>query len=129
MSTANVIIFFLKNNGIDTDQDDGNDVNCIPLRIQLIRKGINCESEKQLLSDAELDLQGRGGTKLITDESQALASGQVKFRIFSCFLNTRLTATGNFQPKNVFLLEQYGGPPATKKVAYCIYVHISTMNL
>ena len=30
VSTANVIIFLPKNNGIDTDEDDGNDVNCIP---------------------------------------------------------------------------------------------------
>ena len=29
MSTANVIIFLPMNNGIDTDEDDGNDVNCI----------------------------------------------------------------------------------------------------
>ena len=29
MSTANVIIFLPKNDGIDTDKDDGNDVNCI----------------------------------------------------------------------------------------------------
>ena len=30
VSTANVIIFLPKNYGIDTDEDDGNDVNCIP---------------------------------------------------------------------------------------------------
>ena len=30
VSTANVIIFLPKNDGIDTDEDDGNDVNCIP---------------------------------------------------------------------------------------------------
>ena len=29
VSTANVIIFLPKNDGIDTDEDDGNDVNCI----------------------------------------------------------------------------------------------------
>ena len=29
MSTANIIIFLPKNDGIDTDKDDGNDVNCI----------------------------------------------------------------------------------------------------
>ena len=29
MSTANVIIFLSKNDGIDTNEDDGNDVNCI----------------------------------------------------------------------------------------------------
>ena len=30
VSTANIIIFSPKNDGIDTDEDDGNDVNCIP---------------------------------------------------------------------------------------------------
>ena len=60
---------------MDTDENDGNDVNYIPDRL----------CGRQLLSDAELDLQGAGGTKLITDESQALASGQVRFCIFSCF--------------------------------------------
>ena len=30
MSTANAFIFLPKNDGIDTDEDDGNDVNCIP---------------------------------------------------------------------------------------------------
>ena len=29
VSTTNVIIFLPKNDGIDTDEDDGNDVNCI----------------------------------------------------------------------------------------------------
>ena len=29
VSTANVIIFLPKNNGTDTDKDDGNYVNCI----------------------------------------------------------------------------------------------------
>ena len=29
VSIANVIIFLPKNDGIDTDEDDGNDVNCI----------------------------------------------------------------------------------------------------
>ena len=29
MSTANVIIFLPRNDGIDTGEDDGNDVNCI----------------------------------------------------------------------------------------------------
>ena len=59
MSTANVIIFSPKNDGIDTDEDDGNDVNCIPDSL--------CGS--QLFSDAELDLQGTGGNIiLITDK-------------------------------------------------------------
>ena len=75
VSTANVIIFLSKNDGIDTDEDGGNDVNCFPDNL----------CGRQLPSDAELDLQGTGGTKLITDESQALASGQVRFCIFSCF--------------------------------------------
>ena len=30
VSTANVIIFLRKNDCIDTDKDDRNDVNCIP---------------------------------------------------------------------------------------------------
>ena len=75
VSTANIIIFPPKNDHIDTDEDDGNDVNCIPDSL----------CGRQLLSDAKLDLQGTNGTKLITDESQALASGQVRFCIFSCF--------------------------------------------
>ena len=58
MSTANVIVFPPKN--------DGNDVNCIPDNLY----------ERQLLSDDELNLQGKGGTKLITDELQALARGR-----------------------------------------------------
>ena len=43
VSTANVIIFLPKNNGIDTDEDDGNDVNCIPDNL----------CGRQLPSDAE----------------------------------------------------------------------------
>ena len=73
--TTNAIIFLPKKDGIDTDEDDGNDANCIPDNL----------CGRQLSSDAELDLQGTGATKLITDESQALASGQVRFCIFSCF--------------------------------------------
>ena len=69
VSTANIIIFSPKNDDIDTDKDDGNDVNCIS----------NSLCGRKLLSDAELDLQETGGTKLITDELQALASGQVRF--------------------------------------------------
>ena len=30
VSTANAIIFLPKNDGIDTDEDDENNVNCIP---------------------------------------------------------------------------------------------------
>ena len=33
VSTANVIIFSPKNDGIDTDEDDGIDVNCIQDRL------------------------------------------------------------------------------------------------
>ena len=59
MSTANVIIFSPKNDGIDTDKDDGNDINCIPDSL--------CGS--QPFSDAKLDLQGTGGNIiLITDK-------------------------------------------------------------
>ena len=43
VSNANVIIFLPKNDGIDTDKDDGNDVNCIPYNL----------CERQLPSDAE----------------------------------------------------------------------------
>ena len=75
VSTANVIIFPPKNDGMDTDEDDGNDVNCIPDNL----------CRRQLLSDAELDLQGTGSTKLITDESQASACGQVRFNYIPTF--------------------------------------------
>ena len=75
VSTANVIISFPKNDGIDTDEADRNNVNCIPDNL----------CGRQHFSDAELNLQGTGGKKLITVESQALASGQVKLCIFSCF--------------------------------------------
>ena len=43
VSTANVIVFLPKNDGIDTDEDDGNDVNCIPDNL----------CGRQLPSDAE----------------------------------------------------------------------------
>ena len=43
VSSANVIIFLPKNDGIDTDEDDGNDVNCIPDNL----------CGRQLPSDAE----------------------------------------------------------------------------
>ena len=43
VSTVNVIIFLPKNDGIDTDKDDGNDVNCIPENL----------CGRQLPSDAE----------------------------------------------------------------------------
>ena len=43
VSTANVIIFLQKNDGIDTDEDDENDVNCIPDNL----------CGRQLPSDAE----------------------------------------------------------------------------
>ena len=43
VSTANVIIFLPKNDGIDTDEDDGNDVNYIPDNL----------CGRQLSSDAE----------------------------------------------------------------------------
>ena len=43
VSAANVIIFLPKNGGIDTDEDDGNDVNCLPDNL----------CGRQLPSDAE----------------------------------------------------------------------------
>ena len=43
VSTANVIIFLPKNGGIDTDEDDGNDINCI----------MNNLCVRQLSSDVE----------------------------------------------------------------------------
>ena len=43
VSNANVIIFLLKNDGIDTEEDDRNDVNCIPYNL----------CERQLPSDTE----------------------------------------------------------------------------
>ena len=43
VSTANFIIFLQKNDGIDTDKDDGNNVNCIPDNL----------CGRQLPSDAE----------------------------------------------------------------------------
>ena len=58
VSTANVIIFPPKNDGIDTDENHANDFNCIPDSL----------CGRQLLLDSELDLQGTGGTKLIIDE-------------------------------------------------------------
>ena len=38
VSIANVIIFLQKNDGIDSDEDDGNDVNCIPDNLCGMRK-------------------------------------------------------------------------------------------
>ena len=46
-----------KEDGIDTHEVDGNNVNCI----------LDSLCGRQLLPDAELDMQGTGGTKLITD--------------------------------------------------------------
>ena len=43
VSTANVVIFLLKNDGIDTDEDHKNDVDCIPENL----------CGRQLPSDAE----------------------------------------------------------------------------
>ena len=47
VSAANVIIFPLKDDVMDTDEDDGNGVNCIPDNF----------CGRQLLSVAELDSQ------------------------------------------------------------------------
>ena len=60
-SAANLIIFPPEDEGMDTDEDVGNDVNCIPDNL----------CGRQLLSADELDLLGIGGTNLIIDESQA----------------------------------------------------------
>ena len=75
VSTANLIVFPPKDDGMDTDEDDGNDVNCIPDNLCL----------RQLLSDAKIDLQGTGSKKLITDESQASACRQVRFNYIPTF--------------------------------------------
>ena len=76
MSTANVIIPPpKKNDGMEIDEDIGNDVNCVPNNL--------CGG--QLLSDAELDLQETGGKKLITDELQAFVSGPVRFNYIPTF--------------------------------------------
>ena len=66
VSAANVIIFPLEDEGMYTDEDDGNGVNCIPDNL----------CGRQLLSAAELDLRGTGGTNLIIDESQASGSSR-----------------------------------------------------
>ena len=60
---------------MNTDKDDGNDVNCIP----------NNFCGRQLLSAAELDLLGTGGTNLIIDELQASGSSQVRFSFIPTF--------------------------------------------
>ena len=75
VSAANVIIFLPEDEGMDTDEDDGNDVNCI----------LDNLCGKQLLSAAELDFLGTGGTNLIIDESQASGSCQVRFSFIATF--------------------------------------------
>ena len=75
VSAANVVIFSPEDEGMDTDEDDGNDVNCIPDNLCRIL----------LLSAAELDLLGKGGTNLIIDKSQASGSSQVRFSFISTF--------------------------------------------
>ena len=47
LSTASVLIFPPKNDGINTDEDDRNDVNCI----------LDSLCGRQLLSDVELNIQ------------------------------------------------------------------------
>ena len=49
---------------MNTDEDDGNVVNCVPEN----------PCERQLLSAAEWNLQGTIGTNLIIDKSQASGS-------------------------------------------------------
>ena len=75
VSAANVIIFPPEDEGMDTDEDDENGVNCI--RDNLCRR--------QLLSAAELDFLRTGGTNLIIDESQALGSSQIRFSFIPTF--------------------------------------------
>ena len=75
VSTANIIIFPPEDEDMDTDEDDENDVNCIPDNL----------CGKQLLSVAELNLLETGGTNLIIDESQALGSSQVRFSFIATF--------------------------------------------
>ena len=60
---------------MDTDEDDGNDVNCISDNL----------CGRQLLLAAELNSLGTGGTNLINDESQASGSSQVRFSFISTF--------------------------------------------
>ena len=69
VSAANVVVFPPENDGVDTDENDENGVNCIPDNL----------CGRQLFSAAELDLQGTGGTNLIIDELQASGNSQVKF--------------------------------------------------
>ena len=75
VSATNLIIFPPEDDGMNTDEDDGNGVNCILDNL--------CGS--QLLSAAELDLQGTGGTNLIIDKSQASGSSQVRFSFIPIF--------------------------------------------
>ena len=75
VSAANVIIFPSEDEGMDTDENDGNDVNCIPDNL----------FGRQLLSAVQLDLLGTGGTNLIIDESQASGSSQVTFSFILTF--------------------------------------------
>ena len=75
----NVIILPPEDESMDTDEDDENDVTI----------HVNCISDnlcgRQLLSAAELDLLGTGGTNLIIDESQASGSSQVRFSFIPTF--------------------------------------------
>ena len=75
VSAANVIIFPPEDEGMDTDEDDGKDVNCIPDNL----------CGRQLLSAAELDFLGTGGTNLIIDESLASGSSHVRFSFILTF--------------------------------------------
>ena len=75
VSAVNVVIFPPEDEGMDTDEDDENDVNFIPDNL----------CRRQLLSAAELDLLGTGGTNLIIDESQASGSSQVRYSFISTF--------------------------------------------
>ena len=75
VSSANVIIFSPEDEDMDTDENDGNGVNCI----------LNKLCGGQLLSTAELDLLGTEGTNLIIDESLASGSSQARFSFIPTF--------------------------------------------
>ena len=76
LSASNVIIFPPEDDGMNTDEDDRNGVNCITDNI----------CGRQLLSAAELDLLGTGSTHQIIDESQALGSSKGKVQFYSYIL-------------------------------------------
>ena len=75
MSAAKIIIFLPEDDGMNTDEDIGNGVYCIPDNL----------CERQLLSAAVLDVLGTGSTNLIIDESQTSGSSHVRFSFIPTF--------------------------------------------